>query len=60
MRQSFPQILNRNFFEFLIGKGSGSSLSIIGSGVHNEILEMLFSYGVIGLIIYLWLVIRGI
>lgn len=53
-------ILDRNFVEFLIGKGSGSSLATIGSGVHNEILEMLFSYGLIGLIIYLWLIIRGI
>lgn len=53
-------ILDRNFVEFLIGKGSGSSLATIGSGVHNEILEMLFSYGLIGLIIYLWLIIRGL
>lgn len=53
-------ILKRNFVELLIGKGSGSSLAIIGSGVHNEILEMIFSYGIIGLLIYLWLIIRGI
>ncbi len=53
-------IFDRNFVEFLIGKGSGSSLATIGSGVHNEILEMLFSYGLIGLIIYLWLIIRGL
>ena len=53
-------IKNRSFVELLIGKGSGSSLAIVGSGVHNEVLEMLFSYGIIGLGIYLWFVIRGI
>lgn len=53
-------IKTRDFFTLLVGRGSGSSLNIIGSGVHNEILEMLFSYGIIGLGIYLWLIFRGI
>lgn len=53
-------VLNRNIIEFLIGKGSGSSMNIIGSGIHNEILEMIFLYGLVGLLIYLWLIVRGI
>lgn len=57
---AISDIKGRSFIDLLIGKGSGSSLNIIGSGVHNEILEMLFSYGIIGLSIYLWLIVRGI
>lgn len=57
---AISDIKNRSFIDLLIGKGSGSSLNIIGNGVHNEILEMIFSYGFIGLGIYLWLIVRGI
>ena len=57
---AISDIKSRSFIDLLIGKGSGSSLNIIGNGVHNEILEMIFSYGIIGLGIYLWLIVRGI
>lgn len=50
----------RNPLLFLIGRGSGSSLRIIGSGIHNEILEFLFAYGLIGLCMYLAVVFSGI
>lgn len=46
------EIANRNLIRFLIGSGIGSSVDLLGTGVHNEYLEMLFSFGVIGLLLY--------
>ena len=57
---AWKNITNRSFFSVLIGTGSGSSLSIIGSGVHNELLEFLFSYGMIGMLLYVVTLIAGI
>ncbi len=57
---AWADIKTRNLLPFLIGKGSGSSLRIIGSGVHNEELEFWFSYGLIGLVLYLITMFRGI
>lgn len=45
-------ISQRGVLDFLVGGGAGSSVDLLGTGVHNEWLEMLFSYGVIGLVIY--------
>lgn len=45
-------IKNRDLFTLLIGKGSGSSIKLLTSGCHNEWLEFLFSFGVIGVILY--------
>ena len=45
-------INDRDFVNLLIGSGHGSSVDLIGTGVHNEWLEFLFSFGVIGLILY--------
>lgn len=45
-------IRERNLLHILIGTGIGSSVELIGTGIHNEWLEILFSYGVIGLAIY--------
>ena len=53
-------INTRSITDFFMGKGSSSVLDIIGSGVHNEILEFLFSYGVIGLLGYICLIVQGI
>lgn len=46
-------IKDRNFIELMLGSGIGSSVDLLGTGVHNEWLEMLFSYGLIGLAIYM-------
>lgn len=46
-------IQKRNFIQFIIGGGIGSSVDLLGTGVHNEWLEMLFSFGLIGLLIYM-------
>lgn len=50
----------RNAFQLLIGGGAGSSVALIGTGVHNEWLEMLFSYGLIGLMLYTALIVSFI
>lgn len=57
---AIQDISHRSFFDFVIGKGSTSVLKIIGSGVHCEPLEFLFSYGLIGLLLYLYFLYRGL
>lgn len=50
-------ILERDWLHVLVGGGIGSSVSLIGTGIHNEWLEILFSYGVVGFVIYAAMVI---
>lgn len=50
--RAISAISQRGLFELLVGGGAGSSVNLLGTGVHNEWLEMLFSYGVFGLAIY--------
>lgn len=57
---AWADIKVRNPLQFLIGKGSGSSLRDVGSGIHNEELEFLFSYGAIGLVLYVLTMCRGV
>lgn len=45
-------IMDRDFATFVIGTGSGSSVKLLGTGAHNEWLEILFSFGFIGIILY--------
>lgn len=49
---AISDIASRDFFTLLIGKGSGSSIDLLTSGVHNEWLEFLFSFGIIGVTLY--------
>lgn len=49
---AIEDIADRDLFTFLIGKGSGSSIELLTSGVHNEWLEFLFSFGAIGVVLY--------
>lgn len=51
-RSAINNIVDRSFIDLLIGFGSGSSVKYLGTGVHNEWLEFLFSFGVIGVIFY--------
>lgn len=43
---------SRDFITILTGAGSGSSIELLGSGVHNEWLEFMFSFGAIGVLLY--------
>lgn len=49
---AFNDIQSRDFITLLLGTGSGSSINLIGTGVHNEWLEFLFTFGLIGVILY--------
>ena len=40
-------------FELLLGHGANSIVGHIGLGAHNDFLETLFNFGIIGLILYL-------
>lgn len=51
-QKAITAIGERNFIQFMIGGGIGSSVDLLGTGVHNEWLEMIFSFGLIGLVIY--------
>ncbi len=45
-------IANRSFLETIVGTGSGSSVRLLGTGAHNEWIEFLFSFGVVGVMLY--------
>lgn len=46
------EILGRNLWTLMIGSGSGSSIRLVGVGTHNDFLEFLFAFGVIGMTLY--------
>ncbi|OPZ88841.1 MAG: hypothetical protein BWY74_02968 [Firmicutes bacterium ADurb.Bin419] len=50
---ALDNIINRNAVDFLIGLGSGSTLQYIGAAAHNDWLEFIFSFGFIGILLYL-------
>lgn len=45
-------ISERSTLDLIFGSGHGSSVDLIGTGVHNEWLEFLLSFGVVGLALY--------
>src|SRR5690606_23104681 len=45
-------LYERDDLSLLMGSGSGSSVMLLGTGVHNEWLEFLYSFGVVGVILY--------
>lgn len=51
-------IAHRDFATYLFGAGSGSSVELLGTGVHNEWVESFFSYGLIGVFLYAWMTLR--
>lgn len=46
------QISQRCTWDLVLGLGSGASIQYLGTGTHNEWLEFLFSFGVIGVALY--------
>lgn len=48
-------IAKRDFFTLTVGKGGNYSNGLIGRSIHNEWLEMLSSYGLVGAVLYLFL-----
>lgn len=51
----FPQIFTRGFGSFVIGDGYYGVINIIGGTAHNDFLEILFDFGVIGFIAYIYI-----
>ena len=49
------EISQRSAEDLILGLGSGSSIQLLGTGVHNEWLEFAFSFGFVGVILYLLL-----
>lgn len=39
-----------NVFQILFGRGDNACLSVLGIGAHNDILETLFEFGIVGLV----------
>lgn len=48
---------NNGIVEWLFGHGSFTSSKFIGNSSHNDFLEMLWSYGILGFIIYISIVV---
>lgn len=46
------RVAQRDLGAFLLGTGHGSSVLLLGTGVHNEWVEFLFSFGAVGLFLY--------
>ena len=59
-RTALQEIRTRSIDRLLFGTGSGSTTLFIGSGAHNELLELTISYGIIGMVLYLVLLLSGI
>jgi O-antigen ligase len=51
-RASIEEISQRSLWYLLVGYGSGSSKDYLGKVAHNEWLEFLFNFGVIGGVFY--------
>jgi len=50
---AIEEIKDRNIVTLIFGTGSGSSSTYVGSGIHNEILDLIISYGFIGALLYI-------
>jgi len=55
-RAGIEDIGRRNVLMLLIGEGSASAVSKIGTGLHNDWLDFLFSYGIVGVVLFALLV----
>lgn len=47
----------RNIKDLVVGIGSGGSSQLLGTGAHNEWLEFIYSFGLIGVLLYFLLII---
>lgn len=51
--QAISYIKSCNIFDLIAGKGAGTTARVLGSTAHNEWIEFLMCYGIIGVAIYL-------
>lgn len=52
---TWDMISQRDPWYLLVGEGSGAIEAILGMGAHNEWLQFLYNYGVVGALFYGWL-----
>lgn len=57
LKRMVSLLWNNDFKGFLIGHGSFTSSALIGNSSHNDFLEMLWSYGILGFVPYIYIVI---
>lgn len=57
-RMALQDISDRDNLTLLIGKGSGASFELLQTGAHNEWIEFLYSFGLIGVLLYAILCVR--
>ena len=50
--RALNNISNRSTPDLILGTGSGSSIKYLKTGAHNEWIEFLFSFGIIGVLLY--------
>lgn len=53
----FDVMKNNDFIDWLVGRGFGSIEITKHSNAHNDALQMLFEYGIIGLVVYIFFII---
>lgn len=51
-QNAIKDISERSMRDFFLGRGSGSSIWLLGTATHNDWLEFLFDFGIIGVIFY--------
>lgn len=56
----FDTMGNFNFLDWLLGKGYGSILLSRHTNAHNDALQMLFEYGIIGLVFYVFMLVYAL
>lgn len=49
----------RDTLTYFFGTGPGTTVSYLGTGAHNEWIEAMFCYGIVGICLYLWMVLSG-
>lgn len=56
LRETIISALNKRDFDSIIfGSGPGTTLELLGTGAHNEWLEAMYCYGLVGVVLYIWM-----
>ena len=48
------RLFEPTFFDFVVGHGADAVSKMLEIGAHNDFLEVLYNYGLIGLSLYIW------
>lgn len=53
-RRVFELFRNSSAVELIVGRGFSAAGASLGIGAHNDFMEILLDYGIVGLMLYLW------